>query len=109
MLVNMMKTDDGVEATQGAVVSVLNSNHAILEGIGAAWPRFLGYQKVFPREGFEVLAEINGDPFIIVGDSGKGRSMVFMSDLAPHWGTDFVKWEYYGKFWHQAISWLSKE
>ncbi|MGC9385096.1 MAG: glutamine amidotransferase [Kosmotogaceae bacterium] len=31
-----------------------------------------------------------------------------MSDLAPHWGIDFVKWEYYGKFWHQAIKWLTE-
>jgi len=109
MPVNMMETDDRVEATQGASVKVLNPNHPILKGIDTTWPRFLGYQKVFPKEGSEVLAEIDGDPFIIVGDSGKGRSMAFMSDLAPHWGTDFVKWEYYGKFWHQAISWLSKE
>lgn len=106
--VNIMQTDDRVEATQGAKVEVINSSHPVLKDIGKEWPKFLGYQKVTPKDGAEVVAKIEGNPFIIVGDSGKGRSMAFMSDLAPHWGTDFVKWEYYGKFWYQSINWLCR-
>ncbi len=106
--VNIMDRDDRVEKTEGAEVKVLKSDHPILEGINNKWPRFLGYQKVDPKENSEVLATISGDPFIIIGNSDKGKSMAFMSDLAPHWGIDFVKWEYYGKFWYQAIKWLTE-
>ena len=49
------------------------------------------------------------DPLIVVGQAGKGRSMAFTSDLAPHWGTDFVKWSHYGAFCCQAIHWLAEK
>ena len=101
-------TDDRVETTEGAVVQVLQGNHAVLAGISGAWPKFLGYQRVAPKEGAEVLAVIgDGDPLIAVWNVGAGRAMAFTSDLAPHWGTDFVTWEHYGSFWNQAIAWLA--
>jgi len=106
--VNISPTDDRVETTQGAAVEVLEAEHPILKGIPAAWPRFLGYQRVFPKKGASVLASIGGaDPLIVVWQAGKGRSMAFTSDLAPHWGTDFVKWSHYGTFWKQAVEWLA--
>jgi uncharacterized membrane protein len=107
--VNISPTDDRVEATQGAAVQVREGGHPILAGIPAEWPAFLGYQKVFPKEGSKVLATIGaGDPLIVVGQAGKGRSMAFTSDVAPHWGVDFVKWSHYGRFWSQAIEWLAQ-
>ena len=33
--------------------------------------------------------------------------MAFTSDIAPHWGTEFVKWSHYGTFWNQSIQWLT--
>ncbi len=108
--VNIMETDDRVETTQGVKPRILVPEHPVLNGIPVDWPAFLGYQKVYPKEGSQILAVIGekGDPFIVVGEIGKGRSMAFTSDLAPHWGTDFVKWEHYSRFWYQAINWLSK-
>ena len=57
-----------------------------------------------------MLATIGEDehPFIIVGKAGKGKSMALTSDLAPHWGTDFVNWKDYGKFWNNVINWLTE-
>ena len=55
----------------------------------------------------DVLAQINNDPFIIVGDYGKGKTMAITSDLSKHWGTSFIEWEGYGKFWHNTVLWLS--
>jgi len=101
-------TDDRVESTEGAAVRVLLGDHAVLAGIPGDWPRFLGYQRVTAKPGAEVLAVIgDGDPLIAVWRVGAGRAMAFTSDLAPHWGTDFVTWEHYGSFWNQAIAWLA--
>ena len=108
--VNIAPTDDRVETTHGAAVEVLEGDHPILKGIPRSWPKFLGYQRVFPKKDAKVLATIGGgDPLIVVWQAGKGRSMAFTSDLAPHWGTDFVKWSHYGAFWSQSIEWLARE
>jgi len=106
--VNISETDDRVETPQGVRPKILKPDHPILKGIPNEWPAFLGYQRVFPKENADVLATIGkqDDPFIVVGEYGKGKSLAFTSDLAPHWGTDFVKWEYYSQFWYQAINWL---
>jgi len=108
--VNIMETDDRIEGVEGVKPEVLNSDHPILKGIEKDWPAFLGYQRVFPKEGSDVLASIgeSKDAFIVVGKAGKGKSMAFTSDLAPHWGTDFVTWKDYGKFWYNAICWLAE-
>lgn len=106
--VDIMDRDDRVERTDGTKVKVTKGQHPILKDIPKEWPSFLGYQKILPNENSEVLALIgDDDPLIVIGESGKGKSMAFSTDLAPHWGTDFVKWEYYDKFWYQAIQWLT--
>jgi len=68
----------------------------------------LGYNRIKANDTATVLAKCGeDDTFISVWNYGKGRSMAFASDLAPHWGTDFVKWEFYPLFWYQAISWVA--
>jgi uncharacterized membrane protein len=108
--VNIMETDDRIECTEGVKPKVIKGDHKILKDISNDWPKFLGYQRVFPKADSEVLATIGEkeDAFIIVGKAGKGKSMAFTSDLAPHWGTDFVAWKDYGKFWYKAINWLAE-
>ena len=108
--VNILAKDDRVETTQGTQVSISKNNHSILQGIPESWPKFLGYQKILPKEEAEVLATIgeNDDPLIVIGEAGEGKSMAFATDLAPHWGTDFVDWDHYGQFWYQVIEWLVK-
>ncbi len=89
---------------------VLEGDHAILKGIPASWTKFLGYQRAFHKKDARVLATIGGaDPLIVVWQVGKKRSTDFTSDLAPHWGTHFVKWSHYGSFWNQSIQWLASE
>ena len=103
--------DDRVETTHGAPVRVVDSQHAVLAGIPAEWPQFLGYQRVTAKDGAAVLAVVGDgaqDPLVAVWTVGEGRAMAFTSDLAPHWGTDFVKWDHYGAFWSNAIAWLAK-
>ena len=58
--------------------------------------------------GTDVLATINGDPFIAVGQFGKGRSAVFTSDCAPHWAPQsFLDSPAYGTLWKNLADWAT--
>jgi uncharacterized membrane protein len=108
--VELERGDDRVEAPDGAFVKVADASHPVVRGV--PWetcPPFLGYNKLKPKPGAQVLATIGeGDPFIVVWERG-GRVMAFASDPVLHWGINFVKWEHYGRFWAQAIRWLAKK
>jgi uncharacterized membrane protein len=105
--VQIQESDDRVETPQGVRPKVMVPGHPIFADLPSRWPLFLGYNRVVAKEGAEVLATINGDPLIAVSKCGRGKTMAFTSDLAKHWGTDFVAWKGYGAFWHNALLWLS--
>lgn len=108
--VKVIDRDDRVELPQGVVPEIVAADHPILKDIPQDWPFFLGYNKTLSKEGGEVIATINGDPFIAVMKYGKGRTAAFTSDCAPHWGSlEFLQWEYYGKFWGNLMKWLTRE
>jgi hypothetical protein len=73
--------EEGDEAPDGAFVKVVDASHPVVRGI--PWetcPPFLGYNKLKPKPGAQVLATIGeGDPFIVVWERG-GRAMAFASD-----------------------------
>jgi len=104
--------DDRVETPEGVYVSALESDHPIMQGI--PWdecPVFAGFNKIIPKEEAQVLATIgegeDEQSLVVKWEFGKGRSMAFASDCSPHWAEFFQPWEYYGKFWRQAIRWLA--
>ena len=72
-------------------------------------PPILGFNRVRPREGCEVVATWTGEdsPAITVGEFGRGRALAYTSDPAPHWGCNFVFWEHYAQLWTNACDWLS--
>ncbi len=105
--VEIQSSDDRVETPQGVRPEVTGGDHPLFRGLPAEWPLFLGYNRVKAKGSAEVLATIAGDPFIAVRAAGRGKTMAFTSDLAKHWGTDFIAWEGYGAFWHNALLWLS--
>ena len=45
--------------------------------------------------------------FLAVGEHGSGRVLAMVADPAPHWGSDFVRWPHYGRFWNQAVRWVA--
>jgi uncharacterized membrane protein len=104
--------DDRVEAPEGSGLQILQPEHPILAGIPMdRLPVFMGYNRTLPRQGAELLAQIGdeGDPFLACWRVGEGRVVALTSDAAPHWGSDFVRWEHYQQFWDQVIRWLSHE
>jgi uncharacterized membrane protein len=104
--VEIQASDDRVEKPQGVRPEIVSKDHPLFQGLPDQWPVFMGYNKVSAKEHAEVLATINTDPFIAVWKFGKGKTMAFTSDLAKHWGTDFIDWQGYAEFWHNSLLWL---
>jgi uncharacterized membrane protein len=99
--------DDRVEVPEGATAQI-EHEHSILQGLDNEWPILLGYNRIKARPGTEVLASINGDPLLAVSQQGKGKSLVWTSDIGPHWcPSPFIQWEGYQRLWNQAVAWLS--
>ena len=107
--VECLPVDDRAEHPEG-VVPVTVKEHPALAGLPKEWPHFLGYNKTKAIPQGEVLATIDGDPFVAVGQFGKGRSAAFTSDCAPHWGPpEFVNWEYYDTLWKSILAYLTEK
>jgi uncharacterized membrane protein len=104
--VEMLGYDDRIETPEG-VTPVVKEAHAILDGVSPDWPHFLGYNRLRPKAGAQVLMSVESDPFLVVGHHGQGRVAAFASDCSAHWGSpEFLTWEHYGPFWGQLADWL---
>ena len=107
--VNASPYDDRVEVPEGFRYNPVKNDHPLIKDMG--WEKspllFLGYNRFEARDSQGVLAEYNGDPMIVANRFGKGNTMAFASDLAPHWGQGFVSWENYSKFWGTCCRWLA--
>jgi len=109
--VNIYTFDDRVEAPEGVSVVIRNAEHPILKGVEGAWPALLGYQETMLKSGADSIVETeNGDPLIAAWNFGKGRAMVWTTDVGPHWcPTAFAEWEGYGKLWRNAMHFLANK
>jgi len=106
--VECLNYDDSIEKPEGITPVVIESNHPIFEGISSEFPHFLGYNKTILREEAKEIATINEDPFIAYQTFGKGKSLVFTSDVAPHWGSkEFVTWKNYPLLWDNIIRFMT--
>ncbi|NBK94247.1 cytoplasmic protein [bacterium 1XD21-13] len=106
--VTVLPVDDRMEHCEG-VRPVTVKEHPVLAGLGE-WPRVLGYNKTVLKEDGELLATVEGDPFIALGTYGEGRSAVFTTDCAPHWAPpEFCEWEGYDMLFQNLAKWLTKE
>ncbi len=106
--VTMLPGDDRVERPSGVRPVVRQPEHPIVAGLGGEWPDLLGYNRVQPREGVEVVVSVGDDPLIVAGRHGRGRSAVFTSDCGPHWcPPPFVAWDGYAVMWAQLVAWVA--
>lgn len=98
--------DDRVEMPQG-VIPMENKVNQISADLGQ-FPPILGYQQVVSKDDSDVLLKIGSDPLLVTGNAGKGRTMAYMTDIAPHWASQsFMDWENYGKFFSRCVDWLA--
>ena len=100
--------DDRVEAPQGIIPVTAVAGHPLLTSVAEPWPALLGYNRVTPRAGAEVVVRCGGDPLVACGHYHAGRSAVFTSDCAPHWAPPaFLAWPGYQALWPNLIRWLA--
>ena len=108
--VNIYTFDDRVECPQGLTPAVLQPEHPIVQGMEGEWPLLLGLNEVEMKEDAELIAKAGKYPLIAAWDYGKGRSMIWASDIGPHWCTvEFAEWEGYTAMWTNAVKWLTRK
>lgn len=109
--VRMMESDDRYETPEGITPKIVNEKHPILSNVSPNWPHFLGYNMIFKGEDADVIATGAKDHiFMASREYGKGRTFVFASDIAPHWGSpEFMAWESYDTLFQNVAKWLAKE
>lgn len=107
--ISISRLDDRVECPQGVRPAVLMKDHPILNDIpDDSWPRFLGYNRCTVKQNTDTIMSINNDPFLVTGNFGKGRSLVFASSPGPHWGgmKEYLEWPFHDTFWANCMQWL---
>ncbi|BCV20302.1 glutamine amidotransferase [Moorella sp. Hama-1] len=108
--VECLNGDDRCEVPEGITPKVVQPGHPLLAGVPGAWPHFLGYNRFRAKAEAEVLLTAGEDPFLVVQNYGRGRSLAFASDCAPHWGPpEFLNWPGYKTFWVNALRWVARE
>lgn len=108
--VAMEEKDDRYNSS-GPCLLYKSKTHSITEGLPFETnaPTIGGYNKLTSKPGTEVLleavtframekndgfsfAEIARAPILIAGSFGRGRTLAFASDVAPHWVGGLVDW-----------------
>ncbi|MGI6877236.1 glutamine amidotransferase [Microbacterium sp. gxy059] len=108
--VEMERGDDREETPQGVVPHTAEAGHPALADLPAPWPALLGFQRLVTKEGARRLVDVGEHPLLVVGETGRGRSAAFASDMGPHWmPAEAVAWEGYGPLWARLIGWLAGE
>lgn len=104
----MLNYDDRIEKPEGLEAHFLNPTHPALGGTPAEWPILLGYNKFKAKSDADVLVAHEEDPLLVVGSFGKGRSVAFASDVAPHWAPpEFLSWPHYNNLWTSIVEWVA--
>lgn len=107
--VRCLDHEDLVESTEGFTAFPTQAGKKAFPQIDFdAMPPMLGYNKTLSIKETEILLYVKEtkDPLLAVRQFGKGRTLAFMSDPAPHWGCNFVFWDRYNDFWLQCLKFL---
>ncbi|QND60915.1 glutamine amidotransferase [Mesorhizobium huakuii] len=114
--VTCLPNDDRLEIPEGFRPEIIGPrDHPLFAGIDGEWPILLGANEVVARErdDVEVLARLpqdqGGHPLLVTGRHGEGRTLVWTSDIGPHWlPNSFVEWPGYARLWTNVLRWVSK-
>ena len=106
--VNIHTFDDRVETPEGVVAKVVDAKHPIVAGMTGDWPPLLGYNEVVLKPEAQLVVSAGNDPLLAVQSVGQGRSLIWASDIGPHWcPPPFLAWSGYAHLWQQSIRWLA--
>ena len=107
--VHMLDHDDRVETPEGVAPPGHRARPCQRSrGPVGEWPIVLGYNQLVAKADAQVLAQVGSDPLLAVASVGKGRSVAFASDCAPHWAPpQFVSWSEYPRLWASIVRWAA--
>lgn len=101
--------DDRAEHPESLSVEIDTGRHEIFNGMPPLLNGILGYNRAVAKPCAEVAATIEGDPFIALGSFGKGRSIAFATDCAPHWcSIELCESPAYTQLWQNMVRWLAR-
>ena len=104
------ETDDRAEMPQGVVPVVRRRTIRCWPGCPPPGRALLGYNRVTAKPAATVVVTCGDDPLIACTDHHRGRSAVFTSDCAPHWGPpEFLDWPGYAPLWANLVTWLARQ
>ncbi len=111
-LIPTIFTQEAILATRSYIIEEeftpsISGISPIMEGITSA-PSLTGYVATTAKPtGLVVLAgpEPFRDPILAQWQYGLGRVVAFTSDATARWGTNWVEWDQFGRFWSQVVQW----
>lgn len=108
--VTMLDGDDRAETPQGSTATVVQPDHPIARAWTGEAPALLGYNVVTARDEAEVVATVGDDVLIATMEPGDGRSLVWTTDIGPHWcPTPFLNWNGFAPVVGAMLRWLGKD
>lgn len=106
----MGEGDDRAEVPQGATPELAMAGHPVAESWTDGAPALLGYNAVQARPEADVVATVDGDVLIATMTVGAGRSLVWTSDIGPHWcPTPFLEWDGFAPLVGGMLRWLAQD
>jgi uncharacterized membrane protein len=105
--------DDRVEVPEGFTPVVSgDASHPILKGISGEFPYLLGFNEVTLKDGADQLMTVSSEygslPLLVTGTYENGRTLVWTSDVGPHWlPPEFIAWPGYKTLFEQMLAWAT--
>lgn len=108
MPVSLLTYDDRNETPEGADLTVMMPEHPVLRDIPCELPFVLGYNRTMLKSGADLIVSHEGNPLIAAWDYGKGRTLAYTTDCAPHWAPpEMTQWQHYPTLWFNIVQWLA--
>jgi uncharacterized membrane protein len=104
--VDLLPYDDREEHPEGIEIALDLSPHPLVADFPKKWPPILGYNKLIAKSDAEVVVQYHNDPILSLRRVGKGSTVAWASDCAPHWlPVEFCEWEYNKLLWKRVLDW----
>ncbi|MDR3432734.1 MAG: glutamine amidotransferase [Rouxiella aceris] len=114
--VTCLPYDDRIEVPQGfqPQIATEHRDHPLFAQINGEWPLLLGANEVIAKEHATVLARLpdalGGHPLLVTGQYHQGRTLVWTSDISPHWlPQNFIDWPGYKQLLVNMLTWLTQK
>ena len=75
-----------------------------MSGFGGDFPAVFGYVMTTAKPATQLLLVAHsGDPILATSRYGLGSTLAYTSDVTAKWGSQWLAWNQFGRFWSQAL------